>query len=121
MRRFLIIAIPIVTLLLFFIIMISGNILKKPLGKDDNIPRSIHDIIDAVDNEAWDEADGKLRGLEGAWEKVVFRAQFGSEREEIKNITTSIARLKGAIKAEDKAGALMESYEAFNHWLELGN
>lgn len=121
MRRFLVIAIPIATLLLFVFIMISGNILKKPLSEDDNIPRSINDIIEAVDNEAWDEADGKLRGLEGAWDKIIFRVQFGSEREEINNITTSIARLKGAIKAEDRAGALIESYEAFSHWLELGN
>ncbi len=121
MRRLLIIIIPIVTLLLFILIMFSGNILKRPLGEDDDIPRSIDDIIEAVDSEAWDEADGKLQALESAWDKVIIRVQFASERDEINGLTTSIARLKGALKAEDKAGALMELYEAYNHWVELGN
>lgn len=121
MRRLLIILIPIVTLLFFVFIMLSGNILKKPLGIDDDIPGSIDDIIEAVNNEAWDIAYDKLQGLENAWDKVIFRVQFGSERDEINKLTTSIARLKGAVDAEDKAEALMVLYEAYNHWEELGN
>jgi hypothetical protein len=121
MRRLLIIAIPVATLLLFICIMFSGNILKKPLGEDDNIPKSIDDIIEAVNNEAWDEANGKFRSLESAWDKLIFRVQFGSERDEINKLSTSIARLKGAMEAEDKAESLMELYEAYNHWDRLGN
>lgn len=101
--------------------MFSGNILKRPFGRDDNIPKSINYMIEVVNSEAWEEADDKLKDLEGAWDKVLFRIQFGSEREEINRFTTNIARLKGAVMAEDKAGALMELYEAFNHWLELGS
>lgn len=120
MRRFLIIVIPIATLLLFLFIMFSGNILKKPMGEKDNIPKSLGEIIEAVNNENWDEADGKIQGLEYAWERVIFRVQFGSERDEINNLSTNIARLKGAVEAEDKAGALMELHEAYHHWDELG-
>lgn len=121
MRRFLIIFIPIVTLLLFIFIMLSGNIFKKTLGKDDDIPGSIEDIIEAVNNEEWDEADGKLQALDKAWERVISRVQFGSERDEINDLSTSIARLKGAVEVKDKAGAMMELYEAYEHWDELGN
>lgn len=121
MRKLFIIIIPIVILLIFVFIMFSGNILKKPLGKDDDIPGSIDNIIDAIDNEAWDEANSKLDDLEMAWDKVIFRVQFGSERDEINSLSTNIARLRGALKAEDKAGALIEIYEAYDHWEELGN
>jgi hypothetical protein len=120
MRRILITVLPIVTLALFIFVMQSGNILKRPLGEDDNIPESIDDIIIAVNNDEWDEANGRLIGLENAWSKVVKRVQFSSERDEINMLSTSIARLRGAIEAEDKAGALMELYEAYNHWTQLG-
>lgn len=121
MRRFLIRIIPLITLALFTFIMLSGNILKRPLGEDDDIVGSIDDIIEAVNKDAWYEANDMLQGLERAWKKVVSRVQFGSERDEINRLTTCIARLQGAISAKDRSGALMELYEAHNHWVELGN
>lgn len=121
MRRFLIIVIPIITMIIFVFIMLSGTILKKPFGKFDDVPGSIDDIIAAVNDEDWDDAANKLNGLEKAWDKVIFRVQFSSERDEINKLSTCIARLKGAVTAQDKAGALMELYEAHNHWVELGN
>ena len=121
MRRFLIIVIPIVTLLLFVFIMISGNILKKPFGEDDNIPKAIDDIIKDVKNEAWEEAGHGLETLNKAWDKVLFRIQFGSERDEINQFNTSLARLQGAVEAEDISGALMELYEVYSCWDGLGN
>lgn len=121
MRRILIIAIPVITLVLFVLIMHSGNFLKRPMGKDDDIPGTIDGIIEAVRNDSWDEADSRLKGLENAWKKVLFRVQFGSERDEINQLTKNIARLKGAVTAKDKSGALMELNEAYMHWDELGN
>ncbi|MDI9508763.1 MAG: DUF4363 family protein [Clostridiales bacterium] len=121
MRRFLIYLIPIVAMLIFLLIMISGDFLKKPFSTDDDIAESISDLIEAVNNEAWEEADNKIIGLELAWKKVLFRVQFSSERGEINELTTSIARLKGAIMAKDKPGALMELYEAYSHWNDLGS
>ncbi len=120
MRRFFIIVIPIVTLLLFVFIMFSGNIFKRPLGENDDVAGSIDNIIEAVSNDAWDEADDRFQDLEIAWDKILFRVQFGSERDEINKLTTSIARLKGALKAEDSANAMVELYEIYKHWDELG-
>ena len=120
MRRFLVIFIPIITLLLFVFIMFSGNILKRTLGEKDDLPGSIDNIIEAVSNDAWDEADDKFDDLKTAWDKILFRVQFGSERNEINKLTTSIARLEGALKAEDSANAMVELYELYSHWDELG-
>lgn len=121
MRRLLIVALPIITLLIFVFIMLSGGIFKRPLGEDDNVPGTINNMIEAVTNDAWEDADSKLKDLEKAWNKIIFRVQFSSERDEINRLTTSIARLQGAVKAEDKGGALMELYEAYSHWEELAN
>lgn len=120
MRKFLIRAIPIAALILFVIIMQSGNILKKPIGKNDNIPQSINDMIEVVSNDSWEEADNALKSLVEAWDKVLTRVQFSSERDEINKFNTCLARLQGAVKAEDKSNALMELYEAYNHWEDLG-
>jgi len=46
MRKFMVIAIPVVSLLIFIAIMLSGDLLKKPLGDDDNIPEAIDELIE---------------------------------------------------------------------------
>jgi len=121
MRKFLVIAIPIATLAIFILVMLSGNFLKRPLGKDDNIPESIQIIINDVKAEKWEEADKKAVLLSVSWKKVVNRVQFSSERDEINAINVNIARLHGAIWAKDKSASMQELYEAYEHWDELGN
>jgi hypothetical protein len=120
MRKFLVISIPIVTLLLFVAIMLSGEILKKPFGKDDNIQQSIESLMQDIQSENWEEASQNVEGLEEAWKKVVKRVQFSEERNEINGFTTNMARIKGAIEAKDKSGGLQELYEANEHWEDLG-
>ena len=121
MRKFLVISIPIVTLILFVLIMFSGNILKHPLGKDDNIPESIQLIINDIELENWEDANNKTAILSNTWEKIVKRIQFSSERDEINSFNTNIARLHGAIKAKDKSSSFAELNEAYDHWKELSN
>lgn len=120
MRKFLVIAIPIITIALFILIMLSGNFLKRPLGKDDNIPESIQMIIKDIESEKWEEAEKKTTQLTTTWEKVVDRVQFSSERDEINALNVNIARLHGAIWAKDKSSSLTELCEAYEHWDQLG-
>lgn len=120
MRKFLVVTIPVVTIIFFVLIMISGDFLKKPLGKDDNVPLSIDNIIEDIKEEKWDQAGKKAEQLQQAWRKIVARVQFSSERDEINYFSMSMARLNGAIIAKDKPGALMELKEAYEHWEELG-
>lgn len=120
MRKFMVVAIPTAIIILFVLVMHSAKILKKPLGNDDDISGSLDNMIDNVNNELWKEADDNLLKLNKAWEQVMFRVQFSSGKDEIYKLDTSIARLQGAVEAEDKAGALMEIYEIYKHWDELG-
>ncbi len=120
MRKFLVVTIPIVTLTLFVLIMISGNYLKRPIGQNDDVPQLIQTVIEDVDHENWEIADQNREKLNNAWNKVVRRVQFSSERDEINALGASLARLRGAIMAEDKVSALLELNEAYEHWDALG-
>lgn len=119
MRRFLTISIPIVTILLFIFIMQSVRFLKKPIGKDDDFNQIIIDLREEVDNENWDEVNKGIDDLNMAWMTLVSRIQFSVERDEINNMSNSIARLKGSAKANDKSNSMIELYETYNIWTNL--
>jgi hypothetical protein len=120
MRKFIVAAFPIATLVLFVCIMISGSFLKKPFGKNDDVAQTIEKIMEDVNNESWDEAVIKVDELDSAWRKVIKRIQFSEERDEINFLTSNIARVRGAVSAKDKSDSLMELNEAYSHWKELG-
>jgi hypothetical protein len=46
--------------------------------------------------------------------------QFSAEKNEIEDFTTCIARLRGAIQMQDKSNAIIELYEAYEHWVDIG-
>ncbi|TGE30997.1 DUF4363 family protein [Desulfosporosinus sp. Sb-LF] len=120
MRKFLVIAIPIVTLVFFVLVMLSGNVFKQSLGGDDNIPQSIETLMKDANQENWDAANQNADHLNRVWNKIVNRVQFSSERDEINAFTINIARVRGAIQAKDKSVVLTELSEAYEHWKELG-
>lgn len=121
MRRFLVISIPLATIILFLAVMLSGNYLKLPLGKNDDIPGLIEVLIKDIQDEQWDKVSQKAEELNQAWEKVVFRVQFSAERNEINNFYIALARLQGAIIEKDRSSAIMELKEAYEHWSQLSN
>jgi hypothetical protein len=121
MRKFLVISIPIVTLVLFIVIMLSGNYLKKPLGETDNIPKLVQILISNIDGEKWEDAKKNTDKLSETWDRIVRRVQFSSERDEINGFSMNVARLRGSIMARDKANSLSAIFEAYEHWKELGN
>jgi hypothetical protein len=121
LRKFLVAAIPIATIIIFMAVMLSGNYLKQPLGKNDDIPGLIESIINDIRDEQWDSVSEKTEELNHAWKKVVFRVQFSSERNEINNFNIALARLQGAILEKDRLSAITELKEAYEHWDQLSN
>jgi len=119
-RKFLVISIPICTIVIFILIMQSGIFLKYSSVGDDNIPKMIEKIMENISEEHWEEANKNTADLKEAWSKIVFRIQFSTERNEINDFSVSIARLEGAILARDKSSAFMELKEALQHWMYLG-
>lgn len=120
MRKFLVMALPVLILICFVSIMLSGDFLKKSFGENDNISESIQLITQDINSDNWESANEKTDNLSDAWRKIVKRIQFSSERNEINSFDTSIARLQGAIMARDKSASFMELNEAYEHWKGLG-
>lgn len=120
MRRFLVISIPIATIAIFILIMLSENYLKNPLTGDDNIQASIESVRKEIEKDDWAEAGIKTEQLSAAWDKVVKRVQFSAEKDEINGFYRSIARLRGAVSAKDKSNGLMELNEAYEYWENIG-
>lgn len=120
MRKFLVIMIPIVTVILFIAIMNSDKVLKQPLGQHDNVPLSIQLVLKDVENEKWYEANIKVDGLSRSWNKVLKRIQFSAEKDEINELNMNIARLRGAISSKDRSAAIIELSEVHENWENLG-
>lgn len=121
MKRWIKIIIPVAILLLFVLIMTGDRYWKKPRGPHNDVALHISRVQAAVLNEDWAQAEADFELLNKAWRLTVTRVQFSVERDEIRGLTLSLARLRGALLATDKAGALMELSEAEEHWTELGS
>ena len=113
-------SIPAVILLIFVLIMLSGNYLKKTYVKGQNMPGVFEKIVKDISEDNWDEAYRNTEEMHNIWKKIINRVQYSSERDEINALSVNIARLRGAIWSRDKASALIEINEAYNHWLNLG-
>lgn len=120
MRKFITAAIPIIAIILFVLLMQSGSLIKKSLEKEDPITKHIEAIITEVNNDDWDNVSITIDDLEHTWKKLLFKIQLSCERDEINDLNTNIARMRGAAKAEDKVNLLIEANEAKSHWDRLG-
>lgn len=120
MRKFLVIFIPAVILVISIFVMLSGPLFKNPTGYSDNVPMHMDAVEKAVASSDWTSAKQSTNKLDTAWKSVIKRIQFSCERDEINALNVSIARLKASISAKDKTSALLELTEAQQHWADLG-
>ena len=121
MRKFLNITLTILLLSFFIATMLSGNFLKRSIVNGNSVPEWINLIIHDIELEQWDEANKKTSELSNSWDKIVKKVQFSSERDEINNFSVNISRLQGSILTQNKNDSILELYEAYEHWDELGN
>ncbi|MBM7871306.1 hypothetical protein JOC70_002804 [Clostridium pascui] len=120
MRKFFIVSIPIVTIICFILIMLSGNYLKNSFSQNDNVPQLIQVLNKNISDEKWEEANSTIERLDQAWNKIVRRVQFSLERDEINGFSFTLARLRGAIKGKDKVSSFSELSEVYERWNSLG-
>lgn len=111
---------PVLFVVISILIMTSGSLLKEPLGTEDQLYQAIVSIEKAVNQGKWDVADEKIGYAVHAWDKVVNRIQFGVERNYLNEISDSLSRMRGNIKAEDKPGVLADIYLFYDYWESLG-
>jgi ATP-dependent Zn protease len=119
MKKFISYSIPIITLTVFVLIMLSGNHFKKPRNSSEDVISFTQTSIEHAKAEKWDMLNQDITSIDSAWEKIIPRIQFSVERNEIYNISLNIARLRGSIASEDKASTLIALYEIIEDWDEL--
>lgn len=112
--------IPTITLIAFIVLMNTGTVLKRSLGPADHLPCYFPLLQGSIQDGQWSTASGYLSKMQAAWRKVVPRIQFSEERDEINTFQHSLARMKGFVTAQDKAGALAELMELKETWADLG-
>ncbi len=100
--------------------MTSANLLKEPLGKDDRLLEAIQELEENVNHKRWQASQKNLVYAEKAWHKVVNRVQYSVEREYMYQISETLARMKGGIKAKDEETIMAEIYVFYDLWKNLG-
>jgi len=121
-KRFIAYLVPIIILVLFFVVMNAGIYLKQSINETDHHFLKYHkEIKRKVEEGNWEEAMKYADRLDNVWKKKIPIIQFSVERDQINGIDISLARLRGYIKAEDKAGCFAELYETEEHWNDLGH
>jgi hypothetical protein len=112
--------IPTAALLLFMLIMNSGDYLKGLIGSGNNVSGYFSDLKKDIASNQWTKAAADLERMESNWRRVVKWIQFSEERDQIDNFQHTAARLQGYILARDQAGAYAELEELKETWDDLG-
>jgi hypothetical protein len=100
--------------------MTGAKWLKKPFGEDDQLFQSVKQLEQHVQGKQWSAAKERSEYAEKAWEKVVNRIQFSTEREYMYDISGTLSRIKGGVVAEDDQAVLEEIYFFYGLWDNLG-
>jgi len=119
MKKFISYSIPIITLTVFVLIMLSGSYLKKPRNSSEDVIAFTQISILHAKAEKWDMLKDDVTSISTAWNKIIPRIQFSVQRDEIYNISLNIAGLRGSIASQDKANTIIGLYEIIENWNEL--
>ncbi len=111
---------PVLLLLVFIVVMTSDWWLKRPFGEHDDVQMYFQTVRDNVQAGDFQRAATEGEKLRAAWRAVATRVQFSAERDQLRGLNVTLARLQAAIMAEDQPAALIELAEAEEHWRDLG-
>lgn len=110
---------PVIIISISILVMLSGEILKKPMSSDDNFEKYIKNLEMDLKTSNWQDAEDNIKKLMVAWRKVQKRVQFSVERDDMNRLSLSLARIEGAVKSKNRDSALVDLYEALEHWENL--
>jgi hypothetical protein len=84
----------------------AGPVLKRPMGTDDDVAGSLERVEQAALQEDWEQASSAWDQLRQAFVKVERRAEVVVEWNELQDFDMELARLRGAIQAEERSDVL---------------
>ncbi len=121
LKRIFCYGLPIIVIILFICIMLSGSFLKRPFSNRDNFIRHLDALNQSIEHKDWKSAKSNFKKVSRAWKLVALRVQFSEERDQMNEMDINLARIKGAIKVKDKNAAIIEINEAHEHWNDMGS
>lgn len=113
--------VPAFILALSVLVMTSGGWLKEPLMGDDDVVALVREMEQLAKAGDWEGAWEKSLAAYDAWRRVVNRIQFSVEREMILEISGSLAKMQGAVRAADSSAMLEEVYYFYDLWSNLSS
>ena len=119
-KKILAYSIPVLTLIIFVLILTSGTYLKAHLQAGKQLEAAMLQLEELTFNGSWSEAEAKVSELDQAWRNLSPKLQISSEEDDIREFSNSIERLKGYIKGEDSDSALAEIGSLRFTWSRLG-
>ncbi|QKS69954.1 DUF4363 family protein [Paenalkalicoccus suaedae] len=119
-RKILLYLIPTAFVIISLVIMTSGSWLKHSFTDSDDVSGYLSATSSFVVSEEWSEAVRNAEQLDSAWHEVLARIQYSVERDDLATITETIARVQGAIAAEDRASAMIEISLLERLWEDVG-
>ena len=75
---------------------------------DDNLEELLIEVRQMIENKTNDYTLELVERLEKSWNIIRKRIQFSCEKDKLFEFETSLARLKGAVKAKDREKAIIE-------------
>lgn len=107
-------------LILFLLIMNSGDFLKQSFSEKDDVKKYINELENDLTNDNWYDAKEKMDKLDRAWEIVENRIQFSVEKDKLEEFETTIYNLKSRIDIKDKKEALAQLDMVKYRWSRIG-
>ncbi|WP_374019511.1 DUF4363 family protein [Paenibacillus thiaminolyticus] len=119
-RKWIMLSLALLLLVLFGAVLSTGNFLKQPLGSEDRLLESLQSMEKHVKKKDWNQAKDKIEYASKAWKRIVNRVQFSVEREYMYGISGTLSRIRGGIEAKDDSSILQEIYFFYDLWENLG-
>ncbi|NLM26318.1 MAG: DUF4363 family protein [Firmicutes bacterium] len=111
--------IPLITLLLFAVILTSGSYLKK-LPEGQRIQSALNELQELINQESWNEALVHAEQLASEWNKLNPKLQISVVDQELIEFTNRTQRLQAYLRAQELGSALAEINTLCYLWQRLG-
>lgn len=95
-----------VPVVLFALLLNTGTVLKRPMGRNDRVEAGLHAVEEAVLKEQWATADREWDRVQASSIKVGRRIEIAAERDQLQDFYEELARLRGSIQAHERGSAL---------------
>lgn len=113
-------AIPVIILALFITIMLIEPGRTKRVDGDQYL-QHIDKLQNQVQAGEWERAGREIKHLRQEFRRIIPHIQFSGERDEINQITITLAQIEAYVSCHDRNEAIASLYVARAHWANMSH